>query len=77
MATKYAANSILITGDVVQQNALCPIDILRSILKGLEENSKRRPNDPAMREAERYILRTIAELELQRYRAASTSTVKH
>ena len=55
---------------VMQQSAPSLIDILVSTLKQLKENAELGRDDPAVRELERHILQTIAELEVQKNRAA-------
>jgi hypothetical protein len=42
------------------------IDLLRSTLRRLEENSELDPADPQLRELKGSILRSIAELEIQK-----------
>lgn len=49
------------------------VDLLRSTLQRLEESEGIRPNDPAYLELKSSILRSIAELEIERFGGANAA----
>jgi len=49
------------------------VDLLRATLRHLEESEGIKPNDPAYLELKCSILRSIAELEIERFRDADAA----
>ncbi len=49
------------------------VDLLRSTLRRLEESEGISPNDPAYLELKNSILRSIAELEIERFGGANAA----
>jgi len=62
---------IAVTVPVLNHRSPNIIEILRSTLERVEKNVALSPDDPALQELRRMILRTIVELEIERDKRAA------